>query len=386
MTKIHVVKPEIGISGLDTHIIYYCLATGAYLFSGEKVHNSKLANKVFPGLIGGTLTGTELEEIADCEILYFPNGQRPRYWKIVEAIRQTNSRLMLINRCGNYIQNQDEAGIINRIFDRVVVPSFSLKKNLSEWGINERKIVLLRNIVSNDFSNFSVQKSASFKEKYKLLDKYILLYPGRYGSMSKPGEIVTYKGLLVILEAMQKLPSNVHLLIAGTDVNGHAGLDKVRNKINEILSTFSIRDRVTFIEATDCLHDNFPSAIACSDIVLHPNTEPEPFGTVILESMINKKPVIITSLAGAMEVMNIARPNCTSWEIDAVLVRKDDKNDLALKIKQLIQNPKQAKKIGQNANKTASKFTEDKLFSTYKSLFVRSDIGSVQSGFNVDKL
>ncbi len=372
MTKIHVVKPEIGISGLDTHILAFCLATGACLFSGEKVSNNKIWNKVFPSLVNGSLMGSELEEITNCEVMYFPNGQRTRYWNIVKAMRCVKDSLVMVNRCGNYIQEKGESDFINRIFDKVVVSSSSLESNLIEWGVDRNRIILLRNVISNEFKCVPPQKIDNFKEKYELKNKYVLLYPGRFASMSIPGEIVTYKGLLVALKALKHIQSNAHLLIAGTDINDHAKLDMVRDKIRKIIFSLSLQDRVTFLEASDCLHKNFPTAISSSNIVLHPNTEPEPFGTVVLEAMLNKKPVVITRMTGAIEVMNIAKPECSPEEVDAVLVEEGNEFNLTQKAIQLMNNPDLVERIGENAYKTASKFTEEKLFPIYRDILTRN--------------
>jgi glycosyltransferase involved in cell wall biosynthesis len=369
MAKIHVVKPEFGISGLDTHVINFCTATGAKLFSGDTISSSNIITKRMDGLLNGDITEAETTQLIDCDVLYFPNGQRSRYWRILEKIRDHSNNLMIVNRCGNFIKFQGEVEFINRVFDKIIVPSISLRSSLTWSGVNPKKIVLLRNIISNKFMRTPPSLLGKVRSKYNLHGKYVLLYPARYSSMSNPGEIVSYKGLLVILNAMKDLPQNTHLLIAGSDSNNHSDQNSVKRKLVYLVTSMHLTEKVTFLDTVDCAHDVFPQIIATSNLVLHPNIEPEPLGTVVLEAMLAGKPVLITKLTGALEVMNVSHHNCFPQDTDAVITVENNASDLRNKIIQMMDNPQMAELIGSNAQKTASRFTEKNLISSYQNLF-----------------
>lgn len=190
--------------------------------------------------------------------------------------------------------------------------------------------------------------------------------------MSEPGEIELYKGLGFILDVMRDLDQKTQLLIAGSDLNDHTQSEVIRKKIMDIAGTMRIRSKIIFLNKRDCMLSNFGVSIAASDIVVHPNIAPEPFGTAVIESMYLKKPVIISSLTGAIEVMKaplfIGRSVFTNIN-DSVIVSPGDRRELVSAINFLRENKDVRKTMGINASRSVSQFSEKKMGKTFKKVF-----------------
>lgn len=85
-----------------------------------------------------------------------------------------------------------------------------------------------------------------------------------------------------------------------------------------------------------------PSDIFTSiDVLLHYSLEPEPFGRVLIESFINKVPVISTALGGAGEMVEHLKTG--------LVVDKYDKNGMFELVKLLVENKKLSDEITNNA-------------------------------------
>ena len=109
------------------------------------------------------------------------------------------------------------------------------------------------------------------------------------------GRIAPWKGQHVAIAALQSLP-DVHLLLVGDALFGET--DYVRT-IREMAEQPEVRGRVHF---TGFQLDLAP-LMQLVDVIVHCSVVPEPFGRVIVEAMLSRRPVIASNAGGAAEIV-----------------------------------------------------------------------------------
>lgn len=128
-------------------------------------------------------------------------------------------------------------------------------------------------------------KLAGLQKEYNLKDEFIVGIVGR---------IEEGKGQYIVIEALSKLKDlNIKVLVVGHSMDREY-LARLKNSLKE----FNLEDRVIFTGFT-------------KDIALHIKlfdvnvlaTKKETFGLVLIESMINKIPVIATAKGGPLEIV-----------------------------------------------------------------------------------
>jgi glycosyltransferase involved in cell wall biosynthesis len=83
--------------------------------------------------------------------------------------------------------------------------------------------------------------------------------------------------------------------------------------------------------------------MAASDILVHCPSQPEPFGRVVAEGMLAAKPVIASSSGGILEIIENY--------VTGILIPPKDSLSIAAAIKFLLENPAEAKIIGERGRK-----------------------------------
>lgn len=155
--------------------------------------------------------------------------------------------------------------------DKFVVPSSALKDLLIVCGINSDKIEIINNFITNEelktIPNFS--------------NKGYFLY---LGSLSPE------KGVNYLIEAIKDLPRNIELHIGG------AGREE--NKLKNLCKEYDLQN-VKFLGFLnrEQVHNELQNCIA----TILPCNWFENFPTTTMESYINGKPVIASSIGGLVE-------------------------------------------------------------------------------------
>ncbi|MCX8173836.1 MAG: glycosyltransferase [Thermoplasmata archaeon] len=150
------------------------------------------------------------------------------------------------------------------------------------------------------------------------------------------GRLVYQKGVSFLIDAFQYLPNNVLLLIVGDgpEMENLKKLAKIRN----------LEHRVIFLGRIS--HFELPSYFATCDVFVLPSVSRlEAFGLVIVEAMASGKPVVVADIPGVNEVIEDGR--------EGLLCKPMNPEDLAEKIKRLLENPDLARRLGENGRKTA---------------------------------
>jgi glycosyltransferase involved in cell wall biosynthesis len=93
--------------------------------------------------------------------------------------------------------------------------------------------------------------------------------------------------------------------------------------------------------------DRPESALRALDIVVHASTEPEPFGLVIAEAMACGRPVIVSAIGGAAEIVRVG--------VDALSHPAGDARMLASRILELATDSCLRARLGQAGRATAER-------------------------------
>ena len=110
-----------------------------------------------------------------------------------------------------------------------------------------------------------------------------------------PGRLTRWKGPLVAIEALAKLPDN-HVLVLLGDAQGR---DDFVAELDAKAQSLRVTDRV--IKAGHSR--DVPTALAAADVVISASTDPEAFGRVAAEAQAMQKPVVATAHGGALETV-----------------------------------------------------------------------------------
>jgi len=189
----------------------------------------------------------------------------------------------------------------------------------------EKVVIIPNGIDIGSFSN--LPKKGSFRAKYHINQKHMILYLGRLHER---------KGIDFLIRSFAELLTemdNVILVLAGPD-DGHL------NKAKSIVEELSLNDKVKFtgfISSAEKLE-----AYMDADVLVYPSVL-EIFGLVPFESITCGTPVIVTDDCGCGEF--IKKANC------GYLVTYGDIIDLKYKIRQILENPDIGSKFVENGNK-----------------------------------
>jgi glycosyltransferase involved in cell wall biosynthesis len=220
--------------------------------------------------------------------------------------------------------------------DRILTVSYAMQEDLVRHGWSKSKISVVWNGVDPDKYNPKIAKPEeieAIRSKYgiKPSDKMILFI----------GRLTWVKGVTNLIQAMPTVLAdypNTKLVILGKG--------EQQNDIIELANRLGIKDKVSFRfefvpERERILH------YAAADACIFPSTY-EPFGIVSLEAMSMAKPIIV----GAQGVVGFREQVVPHGpDQNGVHVNGGSPIDIAWGIKEILSDPFQAKKWGENGRK-----------------------------------
>jgi glycosyltransferase involved in cell wall biosynthesis len=160
------------------------------------------------------------------------------------------------------------------------------------------------------------------------------------------GRLSPWKGQHILLEAISVIPG-MHAVLIGDALFGESayaeGL-KVR------ASQPDIAGRVHFLG----FRRDIPALMQAMDIIVHASTSPEPFGLVIVEGMLARKPVIATRAGGAIEIIQEGE--------SGVLVTPGSIFELRAALERLLADPHMTERLSRDGRRRAEVFSLDALF------------------------
>lgn len=155
---------------------------------------------------------------------------------------------------------------------------------------------------------------------------------GREPLVAVFGRLSAWKGQHVLIEALALLPG-VHALIVGAALYGE---DAYADELRRQVAAMNLADRVHFLG----FRGDVPELMSLASVVVHTSVAPEPFGRVLVEGMLAKRPVVASRAGGAVEVIE----DGTS----GVLVPPNDSHALAHALAKLLSDEARGRRIAAN--------------------------------------
>ena len=159
------------------------------------------------------------------------------------------------------------------------------------------------------------------------------------------GRLDWWKGHDYFIKAMSKVfrhETRIKALIVGPIVSTPICLDYY-NRLLQLIKDEQLTNKIVFTG----FRSDIPQLLAASDIVVHSSSEPEPFGRVIVEGMLAGRPVVATAGGGVFDIIED--------QVTGLLVPMKDANAMAEAISYLLNSPKNAYKIGSQAQLSAQR-------------------------------
>jgi glycosyltransferase involved in cell wall biosynthesis len=116
-----------------------------------------------------------------------------------------------------------------------------------------------------------------------------------------PGRLTRWKGQMVLVEALPRLPG-VRAVLAG------GGNDAFAAELRARAAALGVADRLVLaghVAAMDV-------ALLAADVVLHASTDPEAFGRTVIEAQAMARPVVASDLGGPRETVE---QGVTGWRV-----------------------------------------------------------------------
>lgn len=231
--------------------------------------------------------------------------------------------------------------------DRIFAISNSLKEAMVINGISNVDVIY-NGIDINEW-NTNLEQEVSFREKYGLKNKKVLLFSGRL-SASKGGE----KALRALALIVKNVPEAV-LLVAGS-------IDEYGEVMKTEAGSLGIENQIIFTGWIE--REEIKVAYAVSDIVLMPSICLDAFGRVNIEAMASGKPVVGTCYGGTPEIV-----------VDGVtgyIVNPLHPEEIAGKTIDLLKNPKKAEEFGRAGyERVVKEFSMDRSVREYLDVFAK---------------
>lgn len=153
------------------------------------------------------------------------------------------------------------------------------------------------------------------------------LSPGAGQVVAVFGRLAAWKGQQTAIAAMRALPGDCHLWIVGAPLFGEQAFE---HEMRTLATEFGLSSRVHFLG----FRDDVALLMGAADVIAHTSTLPEPFGRVIVEGMLARRPVIATTGGGVGEILDDGRTG--------VLVPPGDAAALARAVQSLRGDPARA--------------------------------------------
>jgi glycosyltransferase involved in cell wall biosynthesis len=272
-------------------------------------------------------TGRVLRNVdADVFHLHYPPplssffATRPRARRAIPVCLTYHCDLYLAGLSGRFL-----TGLYQRVFlpptlravDRIVVHTRSY--GVTSAMLRGRELAIIPSIVDLDWFRPGLDAS-DLRGALRLEGKRVLAFTGR---------LVPHKGVDVILQALRRLPEDVVLVVVG------AG-PRLPNLVG-LARRLGVASRVRFCPSvTD---DDLPRYLSLADVFVFPSQNRlEGFGLVVAEAMAAGLPVIIADMPGVREVIEPGKEGLLAEPLLA--------DDLAAKIRILLDDPELAKRMG----------------------------------------
>lgn len=167
----------------------------------------------------------------------------------------------------------------------------------SEFSASSIKKYLSNNVYVNhlaadisDFDKIDEDESKMKLRKEFQIDENKLVF-------SVVGRIQEWKGQDVVIKSFNNMHYNDRVCIL---IVGDCTFEEDNQYYNQLLDLAGENPNVIFTG----FRKDIPYIMKGSDVIIHSSNNPEPFGIVIVEGMMSKKPVIATAHGGPLEIID----------------------------------------------------------------------------------
>lgn len=221
--------------------------------------------------------------------------------------------------------------LANHCATKVIANSQATAKAFIEAGGNPALVKVVYNGISEKpFEGISAQARQQLRQTFNIGDAPLV---GVFSRLS------FWKGQHVVLKALAQLP-DFHAVIVGDALFGE---DEYVDYLQSLVKELDLSDRVHWLG----FRRDIPNLMKACDYIVHPSTEPEPFGRVLVEGLLAQRPVIAAAAGGALEIV-------TDGETGQLFL-PNDANALAQTILSLHANPERVKAVKQQGYQHARK-------------------------------
>lgn len=213
--------------------------------------------------------------------------------------------------------------------------------------LGKRKLDVIEIPNGVDIKKFSPKITDNLiRKKYEIEDKKVILFVATLNNK--------LKGLHILLKSLCKFKQDVVLLVVGEG--------KLRKKYEKLSIDLGLSECVYFAGRVD--DDELPYFYAASDVLILPSiNRMEAFGLVLIEAMATGKPVIASNLPGVRTVVDDG--------INGFLVEPKNIEDLASKIRYLLENEDVRKKFGKKGReKVEMNYSWEKIGEKLESVYL----------------
>lgn len=231
---------------------------------------------------------------------------------------------------------------IYSIPDRFIAVSEPIRDLITQYGINDAKIVVIPDFV--DTEKFNPEKAKGLRELFPIPEKAIVV--GNISGFTKhKAQHILFKAFNLVNE---KYPC--FLLLAGN------ASEEVRQRYLHLVKK-QFHDRIIFLG----YRDDIPSILKSIDIYVS-SAVSEGLSIAVLEAMAMEKPVVVSNIpAFKSYIIN---------NFNGLLFKSEDSEELKEKIIYLIENEKIRKELGRNARKTVlERFAIDKMIEATEKVY-----------------
>ena len=140
-----------------------------------------------------------------------------------------------------------------------------------------------------DISQYPVNQSVGRRKREELGLKNCFLV-GHFSRLSP------WKGQHILIEALMLCPENITAVLVGDALFGEqVYVNQLRMQVQDL----GLQNRVRFLG----FHSDVSPLMTACDLVVHTSIAPEPFGRVIVESMLCGTPIVAAAAGGATELI-----------------------------------------------------------------------------------
>jgi glycosyltransferase involved in cell wall biosynthesis len=264
------------------------------------------------GMIGGVmgLVRATLEKSRNSDVIYVNTqramvvgaiagliSRRPVVWHLRDIVSPEHfgkTQLTIIKWCTKLML---ERVIANSTASAVALTALTRLKE-------ERLDVVFNGISAEPFTELESVAQHELRARFSLPQDAFLV-----GSFSR---LARWKGQHILLEALLEAPE-MHAVLVGAALFGE---DAYEAELRAYVLEHGLADRVHFLGFQ---HD-IAACMKAVDVVAHTSISPEPFGRVIIEGMLAKRPIVAARAGGVTDIVE-DRENgilCTPGDVAAL--------------------------------------------------------------------